>query len=180
MIYIPINSCEKKSENKNFEELILKRIENIGNNLKISGYYYENLDALNDKYASAFCLYSNGILISLGSFQKINFFQNVEKLLTDKNFKNYFTSRSGWGIFTIQSTEITIENWGNKIATNQPYPAFGKIGKIIDNSTIEIYQMYKIEKKQKINLDHSLFYLPTSYHFREFSPKPDSTNNFIP
>jgi hypothetical protein len=52
------------------------------------------------------------------------------------------------------------------------WQVYVKEGFILNDTTLQITRMYRVDGSD----EHILNY---TYHFRQFSPKPDSTNNFI-
>ncbi len=78
-----------------------------------------------------------------------------------------------WGVFQIDGTQIKYEKW---VASEGPFSAFTYEGVILNDTTFVInkgYRMMDIDKKAPTEVNWE-------YHFKEFSPKPDSTNRFIP
>ena len=137
------------------EELTMNRVPYIGNEIKISGYYfgYSRSDL---QYCDYILFYSNGVMLS-------STYKNDTKISTVfENFKKR-TYKSDWALFQVNDSVISIQGW--KSVTG-PY-----------NYILNNYQ-YKI-----IN-DSTLFYKYTNgdttrYHFVRYFPKPDSTNVFI-
>ncbi|GAB1415277.1 hypothetical protein MASR2M117_06830 [Paludibacter sp.] len=140
--------------------------------LETNGYYYtyaSKFDSINSKYLDVLFLYKNGIAIIAGGGEK----EEMEALLKKKEFYNYIKDvPAAWGIFNIENDSIKIERpksygWFNSYM-------FTLIGGIANDSIIhvikDISSTGKGGKPKTIN---------QIYHYRKFSPKPDSTNVFI-
>ena len=152
------------------DKLRLTKTPFTGDQLKIDGYYYNHLEG--GKYYYPLILYSNGIILSGGGKLCL---KSVEDSFLDKkwieNVKNYQT---WWGIFRIEGNSIKIETWYHS-SSWWHIPACIESGKIINDTTFVLTSVERSSqfwskgstKKNEI------------YHFRKFSPKPDSTNRFI-
>jgi hypothetical protein len=133
-----------------------------GNQLRLDGFYYKEFENTNGGISfDRFTLYQNGIIRYLGSVDSLNhnqFFSN--------NFKG------DWGLFEIENDNIKFERWASG---GGPFNAYMSEGKILNDSTFHITKRYRLknEVKTEIRTRNDI------YHFKQFSPKPDSTNNFI-
>jgi len=183
IITLVIIGCE------GFEPLPFQRENYIGNNLKTDGYYYffsNKNDETNDgtKYYEAFMLFRNGVyvLVTSGSYSikldSISRLKQVDKDVKNRVDKqnNFINLNPNWGIFKINGQSIQIKRWlsGN----GQDYPIQTLKGTIINDSTINIFQKIGDESSSK-NSKKKTYIVDETYHFRQFSPKPDSTNKFI-
>lgn len=89
----------------------------------------------------------------------------------DTEFFNEY--KSNWGIFVVESSYFAYEKW---YCSDGICYAYIKEGEIKNETTIHITKSYRIkndiitEEKER----------DETYHFKQFSPKPDSTNSFIP
>jgi len=140
------------------EDLTIERQNYSGSNLRIDGVYYNEPDKAH------FFLYRNGVFFSGGS----GFSGSISK------FKKFYSQKENyssgidlpyrWGVFKIENNEVLIEHWvageSIKIRTN-------KFSCIIINDTTLLLD----HPAESIGLD--------TFYFYQFSPKPDSTNNFI-
>lgn len=82
-----------------------------------------------------------------------------------RKFKDY------WGIFNIKNDSIVFERWYP--SSGGPFPAYLRSGKILNDTTFVITKSFRSKignEEQQLN---------ETYHFRKFSPKPDSTNIFV-
>jgi hypothetical protein len=147
------------------EELLLPRT-NYEGTLKISGYYYyyqQDPTGTIVKY-----LFRNGIILSGYFFSTIDL--NEVEIEMIKEYNLLQKDKSRWGVFVINGNTIQYSGWSTSVGGGLP------TGKCI--GTIENDTTFCITKS--INSDGREFERNDVYHFRQFSPKPDSTNNFIP
>jgi hypothetical protein len=155
------------------DELQLNRENYTGSQLRIDGYYHEQKPI--DSKGNSFFFFRNGILLYGYSFSKneqgdfeINWKNGQYENLVKQNKEN-------WGVFVIDGNNIKFEKW---YPSNSGYlPSFVKEGSIINDSTFIITSFYRLTKKGK---KREYEEINETYRFVEFSPKPDSTNNFIP
>ncbi len=148
------NSCEKILKD---DELTLKKESYYGDELRIDGYYHQN--SSNIEWTRIFFFYHNGIILESYIENKTG---NLEAVT------NY--SKSRYGIFNIYSNNIKFEKWYP--SSGGPLPAYIRSGVIINDTTFIINKSIRPQTGEEKELDQT-------YHFRQFSPKPDSTNNFI-
>jgi hypothetical protein len=153
------------------DKLILPKENNLSNKLNLNGYYFtkSNNNPKANNIFDVFFLYENGIILYVGSLEKndeltISNYINNEILL----FKSIYKSKLGWGLYTIKDNSIKIETWspssGGKVITTTT------IGTILNKNSYKITE--EIGKRKN-------FYYEEIFEFRQFNPKPDSTNNFI-
>jgi hypothetical protein len=169
LLIININSCTKFMCREDDDELSIESMDYTGNQLRIDGYYY--IIANDGSVYDSYFFYNTGIIMDLSGVAT-----NVEEMdnrLTNliKN-KEYDYPKFTFGVFLIKDNSITIERW---YPSECPYKAFVKSGQIINDTTFVINKMYRMQNGKKTEIRE----LDQTYHFRQFSPKPDSTNNFI-
>ena len=147
--------------------LSLPLIPYTGNQLRIDGYYYWMYTAIDgDKLFRAYAFYNNGIILDLGGgYSSIN---ELEEIVT-KYSSNYKKNKIGWGVFVIENNIIKFERW---YPSERPYRAYIREGVILNDTTFHITKSYRSNGTQQ-DTENEI------YHFRPFSPKPDSTNDFI-
>jgi hypothetical protein len=144
------------------------RTENISNcNLRLSGYYYLH----DDEGIESFFLYKNGIYLYNGSSgigcESLTCHEfMISRKVNENNDTNYYEYQGNWGVFSIDIDKITIKRyWGIGFGS---YGIQSMKGNILDSETIEITKFNGKDLKET-----------WIYHFHPYSPKPDSTNNFI-
>ena len=160
------NSCEKIGGDDIFT--INKQVY-LGHQLKINGYYYQKAEG---KYYSIYFFYEDGTLLyGDGGFTQKEFIEHEKEFNNNvwlngvKNYKAY------WGLFNIENDSIAFERWYP--SSGGPFPAYLRSGKILNDTTFVITKSIRSKNGKEAQQ------LNETYHFKEFSPKPDSTNNFI-
>jgi len=107
--------------------------------------------------------------MTIPSKEDYGFIDNSEDRFIDKNYIDLIKSiKTYWFIFQIENSIITIQGWENN--TGSGSHVLTKYGKILNDTTFVLNQEIVDDKSKKIN---------EKYEFREFSPKPDSTNVYI-
>ena len=149
------------------DELSLLRVDYNDSQLRIDGYYFAQRDTV---VSSVYFFYYNGILRQTGSLRNLNDFERFEIQITTMEFDlKGKENKDCWGVFNIQDNIIRFERW---------YPGQGAIkayvreGRILNDTTFHITKSYRSDGSEERDKDEL-------YHFRPFSPKPDSTNIFI-
>ncbi len=163
-----ISFCSCQKNNIFFSDrLSLERQDYNDNQLRIDGYYY--CLSQNNGIVYSIFFYRNGVVINGGGNST---FEELEKIFTLESFKNS-KYRYDWGIFIINSNKILIESW-HPGSGGLGSPAFVRSGEIINDTTFVMTEVWRSHHKKR-----TLKSINEVYHFRQFSPKPDSTNNFI-
>lgn len=173
-----------------YEPLVFNKEIYSNSNLKTDGYFYffSNEDMgknYTTKIYDSFILYQNGVFynVSHSGYEKVTNIESRLKLIDDAVLnkvtreKEYINTRPNWGVFKINNSKIEIENW-TFASGGGDYPTMRKIGEIINDTTIHFHTLIGVhplnvgQKKKEVSIDET-------YHFRKFSPKPDSTNKWI-
>jgi hypothetical protein len=157
-------SCEKK-----LYELSMAKTPYTGNELRIDGYYYSNPTTENNIGIAVF--YRDGVCMHLferpESQDTLDFIEN-EILLNNTLMSRLWSTPSNIGVFQINEKSIEFETWiaGRDITT------FSHFGEILNGTTFLLTKWTNNDqgKSYSVNL---------TYRFKQFSPKPDSTNNFV-
>ena len=157
------------------KEFSMKAIPYTREELKINGYYYKNTDK---GYSRVLIFYSNGVQFG-GNGMSIPTIE-IENKLRDPDYTKYFRdNQSCWGPFEINNNVLRFEfydifghNWLTCIAHCE----------ILNNTTFNIKKVTysKTGKEVDVNKYSTSYHSLGEWHFKQFSPKPDSTNNFIP
>jgi hypothetical protein len=149
-----------------YEKFTIKRTPYLGSELRIDGYYY-----LKHEKTRIYCFvfYSNGVVLNYSAVdlheleEQFSKFPNVS---TDK--------RLLWGPFIINGNELRFEEIDNSV--------HGQWLVCTVQCTILNDTTFRIDKGF---LSHTGKAVPNrrtfegEYHFRQYSPKPDSTNNVV-
>jgi hypothetical protein len=147
-------------------KLVLPKTQNNSNNLKLNGYYYHSPIGIDSNITLIDFFYYNGISLKFGGMNSKNLTivdQNIKiKTKVEKN-------KVGWGLFIIKNDNIQIENWeptegGRKTSKRE--------GTIINDTTFVIKKFFSAYTQKE-------YLISETYKFRQFSPKPDSTNKWI-
>lgn len=166
LVVLFMGGCKKWLKD---EELTLNRQPYNSNELRIDGYYYDMEDG---KIWSTYFFYRNGILhYGIASDTLGNDLDMYDTwFASDYYLQCLRTGRRRWGLFEIHDDSIVFERWGI-LEGGDPVLRFS--GRILNDTTFIITKCenpYSGESSQENDL----------YHFHAFSPKPDSTNMFIP
>jgi len=140
-----------------------------GNQLRIDGYYYRNI---NDMIYDIYFFYSDGIVLSVsGSEESLEDANNYifENFINSEDYKDIAYQ---WGVFNINGNQIVFERW---YPSEWPYAAYCREGHISNDTTFIVTESYKLKNGEKTEVDA----INEMYHFKQFSPKPDSTNEWI-
>jgi len=150
------------------EELTLECKPFNNDALRLDGYYYSSSQQL-DENTAAYFLYQNGMIHSFGAFP-ITEMKEREKLFYDSAFiEKVRKIKFFWGVFNVDEKDIIIEMW---YPGNGPLLVYRELGKILNDTTFIIYETGRLDGTEKKSVNQI-------YRFRQFSPKPDSINNFL-
>ena len=140
-------------------DLHTSRQDYLGNAIKMDGIFYAQ------KSGEPIFLYRNGIYRIGCSNPNISSIPDKFKCNTDSEYLNLSKkSRSDWGIYLVKGDSLYLEDW--RTIGDCTYDVFSHTGKILNDTTMII----------PIKLDGKTL---DTFRFVKFSPKPDSTNNFI-
>jgi hypothetical protein len=148
------------------EELLLSKIPYTGNELRIDGYYYLQE---NEKTWIRF-FYGDGVILVFNfGFPTYNL-DTVDCKIAEE-YEKRENEKLRWGVFSIARSIIQYSKWGYSVGAG--LTSHKCMGTIENDTTFclvkSIYYTGRIG-----DFDDN-----ERYHFRQFSPKPDSTNNFI-
>lgn len=165
LILIFFVSCQKWVKD---EELTIARQPYNGNELRLDGYYYYMRDGI---IFDTYFFYRNGVLIYGGASDSIS---SDPVCTMDQVFKSdsfvHTLNKDDYGVFLIQNDSIVFEKWG-LVQGSKPVDRY--LGKIMNDTTFII---------SRIESPYSGDYYQDNilFRFHSFSPKPDSTNAYIP
>ena len=167
-----IFACKKESKEEieaRDDKLTLQRTNYTGNELRIDGYYCQKIDGM---YYSCYFFYNNGTLLYGGGGLTEIEMQNLETTFSNGSFYNtakdikYF-----WGLYNINGNSIAFERWYP--SSGGSLPASIRSGIILNDSTFQITQSIRSNGSESTQKNEI-------YYYKKFSPKPDSTNQYIP
>jgi hypothetical protein len=129
----------------------------------MEGFYYHQYPTSNGNRYDVFFFYRNGIVRYIGSPSSLDYVRNN----TSFPKKRYY-----WGLFHIDGDRIVFERWhpGSKGYT----PAFVHSGEILNDTTFVITEQERSKNGEEGPLEEDMM-----FHFQEFSPKPDSTSEYL-
>jgi hypothetical protein len=134
--------------------LEIQRVDNLSDALVLEGIYCNDV-------LECFFFYRNGVCRHDGRFSSMEHVRRY--VLTKGRDKDYMNiAPGGWGVYTIQDTEISLEYWLN---TARPCQTRKKYGKILNDSTFTRHP--------------SISGSDTIFKYYSVLPKIDSTNIFI-
>lgn len=137
----------------------------INSSIKLNGYYIGNQNGV----YNILLIYDNGLIRYVGSLDSDNANKVSNYLIKEYiNSKPKNDSRVGWGVIRINNLDLEYDMYYPRMDA----PIYTRKGIILNDSTFQI-ESVSAYKSKKINTENIV------YHFRSFSPKPDSTNNFI-
>jgi hypothetical protein len=149
------------------DKLSLQKIPYTGNQLKIDGYYYRDIN----HYLTVYFLYSDGTIL-YGSTFPANELQKHEDEYKTAEWQTIVKEyKHRWGLFKIEGNIIQFDRW---YPSNPPLKAYVREGIILNDTTFRIAEYYRMQDGNKTNVET----LDEIYQFKSFSPKPDSTNKF--
>ncbi len=168
---LSIGGCSKtKTEMKQDDTLSLKKTAYTGNQLRIDGYYYA---IYNNQIYSIYFLFENGVYAdfhsSSGDLEYTDTFIKKNNVLGVVKRTKY-----SWGLFLVEGSDIKMEQWHP--SNGGPLPAYVRAGKILNDSTFQMTELYRMQGGEKTDAST----INEVFKFHEYSPKPDSTNSFIP
>lgn len=166
LVVLFAGGCKKWFED---EELTLPKTPYTGDELRTDGYYYNMEDG---KIWSTYFFYRNGVLLYGAGTDTLD--DNLDKYddwFVSEAFLEYIkTNKRRWGLFEIHDDSIVFERW---VMAEGGFPVLRFSGNIIDDTTFIITRSEYPHQGDVYNKNEV-------FHFRHFSPKPDSTNIFIP
>lgn len=162
------NSCEK--EILADDELTLSKTPFTANQLRIDGYYYL-IDVQSHNITATYFFYKDGTVLHGGGWPYENQFEGLESNFGSESWQvKIKENKLKWGVFQAEGDEISFERWYP--SSGGPTPAYIRSGEIQNDTTFIITKSIRSKTGEEKKLNEV-------YHFREFSPKPDSTNNFV-
>ncbi len=176
LVTVLVQSCLINATGILDDRLSIEQTESRDNKLRLDGYYYyvnynENYDK--DYASGTYFFYNNGIIVTLGGFDILDKWEkHEERILTNELIDAVQKIKYAWGLFNIDNNIIKFERWYP--SSGGPLKAYVRKGIILNDTTFVIKESYRMVNGKKRDLDKE----NETYHFKQFSPKPDSTNRF--
>lgn len=159
-----ITSCSKR-----LDELMMNKSPYTGNELRIDGYYMSSPNS--SMYVGVGIFYRDRVCIHFffrpETMETMDYIES--EFLLNESFINDAKSKPSWlGVFEINDKSLNFETWeaGRNITT------FNHLADMLNDTTFILQE--KVD-----NLLNSSSTENLTYRFKEFNPKPDSTNMFI-
>ena len=158
---ILLSSCDRSDE-----EFSIKRKDYLGNEIKTNGYFY-SYDSTSSTTSIKF-LYRNGVVLSGGRYSLHDLDIIESEILSGTFIDN--DNKYNWSPFEVNNKTLIIETY----YSNPP-----------SSKLLTMRSFYDIQNDTTIVLkrvDHPGYkneVYNTFWHFKQFSPKPDSTNIYI-
>ena len=145
------------------DELELPQQSYYGTEMRVDGYYYAQ-NTVNDQAEYAvFVFFQNGTFY----FRFSDSLEQVENEMINGTFvsdSEIKLAKLSWGRYNVNSSLLITESWKLQQCG---YPSVQLSGSILNDSTLNIGSLNFKDNNE------------LTYTFREFSPKPDSTNVFV-
>jgi len=141
-----------------------------GTELRTNGYYYwiyEN--TLGQSICEICFLYRNGVIL-YGGAHLMSELPEVEASFTSGEYDASTNNRTNWGRFEVIGNYIRYQRWFP--SSGGPAPVYLNTGVILNDT------LFHLTHSRKVHGEDSVRSLDEYYHFKELSPKPDSTNSF--
>lgn len=145
----------------------------MGSKLSLDGYYYY-LDDDSEDYDldRAIFFYRNGVILDItGATPPTSSLEELDETIREVENSRVQSSLFRWGIFQVESDTISFEKWYP--SSGGYHPVYIRAGRILNDTTFVITESFRSDGTERRPKDET-------YHFRSFSPKPDSTNDFVP
>src|SRR6056297_1757482 len=150
-----------------------KGIKNPSIDLRMDGYFYYRYpeDHFNEGITDVWVLYGNGVLKDVMGTRTISLSSIDEEIKKNYIGSHYKSVKWKWGVFVLKGEEIEIEKWAVPLFPG-PTRSIEYTGTVLNEEQFVLteYRNPDTGEREKVN---------KTYTFREFSPKPDSTNQFI-
>ena len=144
------------------DELSLERRPYLGDELRMDGYYYYAYPTSQGIRYTAYLFYRNGVVRYGGNTPDLEILESEVPLYGDKRWH--------WGLFHVDGDRIAFELWYPPSKTYTE--AYVRSGQILNDTTFVITEAWRSNDEDVREKDEV-------YHFRAFSPKPDSTSRYI-
>lgn len=167
MILLALTGCSITNPQSD-DSLTISKTPYLGKEIRTDGFYYQKWDNENSFNNIAF-FYKNGIVLNVGKSGLISeIIQQAENSINN----NYKNAKGFWGLFIVNSNSIIYERW---VGTEEGYKVYREEGNIMNDTTFVMTTVSRMKKGVKVDTKQ----IERIYYFKEFSPKPDSTNVFI-
>ena len=171
LISLVVSCCSKLLFPSKDDYLTIQKTPYFGDELRTDGFFYQK-EGNGTKYAKITFFYNNGVVFQgHGAGDMSELIEYVHKILS---YHDITKDKKGfWGLFLIENNKIVYERWqGSQLG----YLVYREEGNIINDTTFIMTEMSRMNQGEKTETKQ----IERTYYFHQFSPKPDSTNIFIP
>jgi len=162
-IILSLSSCDKILVD---DELTLNKKPYTSNQLQTDGYYFCKFGNIYRIYF----LFRDGVVLSGGDVFEDKLKEQEKKYVDGSFFESKKENKLYWGVFNLDTNIILIEKWYP--SSGGGMPVYLDKGEIQNDSTFLITKSIRSKTGEEKELNEI-------YHFKQFSPKPDSTNVFV-
>ena len=172
LLILTITAFSCKSFEPDIDEFTLKRENYTGNELRTDGYYYNEFES-DCQRLQIYFFYKNGIILRGGNSCKDDINIQEEKFKNGDWYNLVKDDQMTWGLFVIENDTIKYERYNPPVGPGYLHSLIWE-GPILNDTTFHIIRYYRYDNGVKKEIETDKL-----FHFKKFSPKPDSTNNFI-
>ena len=172
VVLVLLVGCTCKKITGEDDQLSIPKTPYTGKQLRMDGYWYN--DYANNTYREVYFFYNNGIAMSVGAFPIDETSKREQAFQTVEFYDRIKQNKLCWGVFQVDGDKITFERWYP--SSGGPTHAYVRAGKILNDTTFQITESYRMQGGNKTEVSAK----DEVYHFKKFSPKPDSVNVFVP
>jgi len=168
LLLLSLSSCEIE-----LEEMYLTRNDYVSDRLRVDGYYYDK-EPNSDRVALGYFFYQNGISYYYSNAYYDSFSELEELIKSFNTSKVHQKYAVGWGVFNVMDSTILIEKYYQSALNKKLTAIFS--GEILNDTTFTLNERYKLDQNGD---KYDVLEFDATYYFRQYSSKPDSTNNYI-
>ncbi|WP_133122085.1 hypothetical protein [Brumimicrobium salinarum] len=154
------------------DELSLEKMDYFGDELKISGYFYYKYPVDNTNHYAILFLYNNGVVLHALTIKEEYLETREEEFKTGEFYSDIKNTIYCWGVYRVDENIFKFEKWYT--SSGGPLKTYVREGTILNDTTFHITKSYRNQKGEKTEVRPK----DEIYHFKKFSPKPDSTNKY--
>ena len=160
-----ISGCMRILNCKEKEKYTFSKTNYLGKEIKTNGYYFSS------KYYPLI-FYRNGVMIrDILDTNDYNLTTFESWLLNGRYGTGFKNSIYNWCLFKIKDNQVKYEGFSAKSGISCKY-TYIRTGSILNDSTILFTNQINSDGTESESQNDT-------FHFKQFSPKPDSINSFI-
>ena len=146
-------------------EFVMKHVDYEGHELRIDGYYYhQGKHVSGSNQTHVIFLFKNGLMLNPYP-DSTHDISEVEQILV-RQYEHFKKYNNRWGIFVINGNRLEYEMYDAEGGSVIRY-----VGRIDNDTTFNLLQ--------SVHHHFGVLSVDKIFHFKKFSPKPDSIKSFI-